>query len=455
MTLKRRLDAVETSLSPTQLVLRWLAEAHALGDIESYVASLLPHDPPVPPPDRLAREAVHGVRTAMRGKRPEVVAAAVRSALRETVFRFELVMRINVATHELLDREGLIDAALSAQVALAACGQDRDPKSAERLVKLRDLVLYRAGELSAAQEARTLVERRYLDGNAALFPQVAAPWVQQVRSTQSIVDMAERFAAFEGAPAIHPPGPELSSRRTAELVADLVEPAKAEALDKLGEGRQSLNIAASWVRSKLTPRAGRRRPRHPIPLVAGVSQLADLRGCPDNAGPGLGYDALRDPRRHEGSRPPGCHGVHRTRRVRRALWRGCRVGLPGRPFIRPILCSAVPPPCVGGPADGLPHQAHLARRVCSWQLGRLTPRPSTTRYSLMVRLEHLRRLGLRRSLWNDGRHRQGPLPTGEALGEARWPDGGQLQECWQPKPSSAALRAIASCRSWPRRSNVS
>jgi serine kinase of HPr protein (carbohydrate metabolism regulator) len=43
--------------------------------------------------------------------------------------------------------------------------------------------------------------------------------------------------------------------RTAGLVADLVEPAKAETLEKLGEGRQSLEIAASWVCSKLTPPA--------------------------------------------------------------------------------------------------------------------------------------------------------------------------------------------------------
>lgn len=50
--------------------------------------------------------------TAMRGKRPELVDAAVRSALRETVFRFELILRINVTAHELLDREVLIDAAL-------------------------------------------------------------------------------------------------------------------------------------------------------------------------------------------------------------------------------------------------------------------------------------------------------------------------------------------------------
>jgi hypothetical protein len=41
------------------------------------------------------------------------------------------------------------------------------------------------------------------------------------------------------------------SRRTTELVADLVEPAKSDALDKLGEGRRSLDIANAWVRRKL------------------------------------------------------------------------------------------------------------------------------------------------------------------------------------------------------------
>jgi hypothetical protein len=35
-----------------------------------------------------------------------------------------------------------------------------------------------------------------------------------------------------------------------ELVADLAEPSKADALDKLGEGRQALGIAVSWLRPK-------------------------------------------------------------------------------------------------------------------------------------------------------------------------------------------------------------
>jgi len=250
MTLSRRVAKVEETLSPTQLVLRWLAEAHAFGDVPAYVTSLLAQDPPVAPLDHLAREAVHGARTAMRGKRPELVEAAVRSALRETVFRFELVMRINVAAHELLDREGLIDAALSAHVALLTSEEKRDALCAERLARLRDLLAARVVELRAAQEARMLAEERYLDGHAALFPDVARAWDEQVRSTDIIADMAVRLAEIDGVPPAAPPDPEAPSRRTAELVADLAEPAKAEALDKLGEGRQALGIAAGWVRNK-------------------------------------------------------------------------------------------------------------------------------------------------------------------------------------------------------------
>jgi hypothetical protein len=258
MTLKRRLDAVESALSPTQLVLRWLAEAHAFGDIESYVASLLAKDPPVAPLDRLAREAVQWARTAMRGKRPELVNAAVRSALRETVFRYELVMRINVSAHELLEQEALIDAALSAHVVLLTSEDKRtrqaDVTYLERFASRRDLLAFRVSELRAAQEAREYVEGRYLDGHGALFPDVAAAWDEQVKDTEMIADAAARLAEFDGVPPPAPPDPEAFSRRTMELVSDLVEPAKAEALEKLGEGDRALGIAAGWVRPKPAPK---------------------------------------------------------------------------------------------------------------------------------------------------------------------------------------------------------
>ena len=264
MSLSRRVTAVEASLSPTQLVLRWLAEAHAFGDVEPYVASLLAHDHPVAPLDRLAREAVQGTRTAMRGKRPEIVDAAVRSALRETVFRFELVMKINVTAHELIDREALLGAALSAQVALLvsqdAESRRADPTYAERFATRRDLLAFRLGELRAAGEARSIVEKRYLEGHAALFPDVAAAWDEQVRDTEVIADAAVRLAAFAGVPAAMAPEPEALDRRTTQLVADLVQPAKAEALEKCGEGQRALDNAAAWVRAKIAPAPGPERP---------------------------------------------------------------------------------------------------------------------------------------------------------------------------------------------------
>ena len=251
MTLSRRVAAVETSLSPTGLVLVWLAEAHSFGNVESYVGLLLAQEPPMSPLDRLARQAERGARAANQGKRPEVVAAAVRSALRETVFRFELVIRINVTAHDLLERVAFIDAALAAQITLLAGTEKRDATTVEGLATRRDLALVRVSELRAAQEARSIVEGRYLDGHGALFPDAAQAWTEQIRSSEAIADAVVRLVELDGLPAAAAGDSEAMPRRTTEFVADLVEPAKAAALDKLDEGQRALGIATGWVRTKL------------------------------------------------------------------------------------------------------------------------------------------------------------------------------------------------------------
>ena len=257
MTLVRRLAALETSLTPTQLILRWLDEAHAFGDLESYVRSQLEEPTAEGPLDRLAREAASGVRVSLRGKRPEVVGAAVASALRETVFRFDLVLRILVTTHELLDREGPIQAALSAHIALLTtegrAQRRRDPTYPERFATLRGLLIFRLAELRAAQEARVTVEARYLAGHTALFPDEERAWDEQLRNTQTLADVACRLAALDGVRPAEPPDPEAASARMTELVADLVEPAKTTALEKLGEGEPALRIGTAWLQAKMTP----------------------------------------------------------------------------------------------------------------------------------------------------------------------------------------------------------
>ena len=240
MTAERRLAKIEASLSPTGLVLRWLAEAHAFGDIEPYVASLLAE----PTLDRLAREAVHGARTAMRGKRPELVDAAVRRALREMVFRYELVMRINVTAHELLDREMLIETIFASQLALLVCDERaerlKDEPYLHRLGQCRDLTALRVNE-------------RYLDGRPGLFPDIESAFEEQLSRSQELAVMAMHLGELDGVEPPEPDDPEAVTLRASQLVADLVEPAKSTALEKLGEGRPAFDIANAWVRTKLAP----------------------------------------------------------------------------------------------------------------------------------------------------------------------------------------------------------
>jgi len=160
-------------------------------------------------------------------------------------------MRINVTAHELLDREALIDAALSANLCLAFGGdQQADPKRVEHLATLRDLICVRLTSYLASGEARTLVENRYLDGHDALFPDLAAAWEEQIHSTQVIAAMAVRMAELDGARAAPTPDPETPSggRRSLWPICGACE---VRTLDKLGEGRRSLDIANAWVRRKL------------------------------------------------------------------------------------------------------------------------------------------------------------------------------------------------------------
>lgn len=237
-------------------MLRWLAEAHAYGDVDAYVAAVLQDDRPVPPLDRLAREAAAGARTTMKGKRPELANAAVRSALREMVFRYELVLRINVTAHELLDREARIDAAISANVSLLTYLEPRPATHTGQLGQLRDLIVSRVAELRAVQEARALAEERYLDGPAALFPEVAAAWDAQLATTEAMAAFTVRLAQAEGVPDIGLADAEVISSRTAQFLADLVQPATSGRSPEVGRRREGIRH-----RQRLTENEVHRRHR--------------------------------------------------------------------------------------------------------------------------------------------------------------------------------------------------
>lgn len=254
MTLARRVAAVESSLTTTQLVLRWLDEAHAHGSLTAYVDSLLDAEPEDFPLNRLCREARRGALAAVRSRIPEQIDLVVRNALRETVFRFLLVLRINVSAHERLEKEELLHALSAAHLALLANESDvatREDAHRRRVALTRELLLGRADELEAASEARALAEERYLDGCRSLFPNLVEAWVEQLRATRELTAMAIRLAELDEVDQAPPEDESAASGRVAVLLADLVEPAKATALEKLGQGERGLRIATGWLRTKL------------------------------------------------------------------------------------------------------------------------------------------------------------------------------------------------------------
>ena len=258
MTLARRVAALEAALTPTQLVLRWLAEAHSHGSLVAYVQSILDDKPEDFPLNRLCREATAGAKTGPGRRAREQTDAAVRTALQQTVFRFELVMRINVTALDLLDRERLVSAAITGHVALLANEPPNhrvaDAPHRERLGVARDLALRRVIELHAAQGARLLAEARYLDGHSALFPDGLQEWDEQVRATERVAVMADRLAELDGVVAPPLDDEEAVVALIPEILTDLVEPAKVTALEKLGEGERSIRIATAWVRQRVHSR---------------------------------------------------------------------------------------------------------------------------------------------------------------------------------------------------------
>jgi hypothetical protein len=256
VTAERRLARVEASLSPTELVLRWLDEAHGHDSFVAYSRAIYALGPGALPLDRLVREARSCAEASARGGPREKRDESIRSATRRAVFLFHLVMQTIVLAEAALDREGLMCTALSAHLGLVMAddgkaGHSVFPSRAEGLSALRGGVVARASELRALETARARVEARYLGGHPALFPATARSWTEQRERTETLAEITVCLAELEGLPSLPPDDPEVFEAQVSELTADHVEPARVKALDEMGEGRRAVSIAMAWLEPKL------------------------------------------------------------------------------------------------------------------------------------------------------------------------------------------------------------
>jgi hypothetical protein len=250
-TTERRLAKVEASLTPLELVRRWLGEAHRYSDFTAYAQALYPKGTEGLPLDRLVREARESAEAAARGRSHEERSKATQAAMRRTVFLYQLVLRIWTLAEETLEREGLRYAALSAHLALAMSDHSILGSRAEAFSKLGRAAITWATELRALETARTRVEADYFEGTSTLYPATLRRWTEQRELSDGLVDPIRRLSELDGLDPLPAGDPDRFEERVRQLVADHVEMAKAKALDEMGDGRGAVRIAIRWLAPRL------------------------------------------------------------------------------------------------------------------------------------------------------------------------------------------------------------
>jgi len=197
---KRRLAKLEGALSPRAAVLLWLEEAQAFHTLHDYVIPLLGKPLNEYPLQRLGARVEAAARADLRGQPLESVEGTVRKRRREALFLFELVHEINLETHDTFALEGLRFAVLAYQMRCLEL-EAKVPEYlehpydgrplAERWQEWHEALNAFLSGLYEADETRLLLERRYLDGHASLFPEFAGEW-------ETLLDYAEGLASWVG-----------------------------------------------------------------------------------------------------------------------------------------------------------------------------------------------------------------------------------------------------------------
>jgi len=269
MTLARRVEKLESALSPRTATLRWLAEAHAFGSPRAYLDRLLDQPGSASPFHRVPAAAAAAATAANRGQPRESVAEAVRAAVRDALFLVHLALEINALFEETESFERVRRVALSYEteaICLAhelasfdpvAGGAGHAERWADSLARARAWL----GELYVIEEARTLLERRYLDGQSCLFPELASGWAALLEDAEALVGLLHKVSLDEPAGdrrrtrRAQPNGLDLealraSARERAEAAAArLVDTARAGALDSLGDREGAIAIARRALRA--------------------------------------------------------------------------------------------------------------------------------------------------------------------------------------------------------------
>ena len=263
MTAQQRLARLEGALSPRGATLLWLTDAHQFPTLPAYVGWLIDQPKEAAPLWRVPEQAETAIRGVMRGEPREAIRQAVRQTIRDAVFLVELVIRLNLAAEETTRFEGLRYAALfwemraltaEAELERSADGSAGRRPIAQRWAAWRTAVTAWLTDLAVADEARLLLERRYLDGRGVLFPSLGRDWSTLRETGARLAARADTLPGLRDGISRRSSRQDLTPRRTAVAdraaaqAAGLADTARETALDLLGDTEGAVAIAERRLR---------------------------------------------------------------------------------------------------------------------------------------------------------------------------------------------------------------
>ena len=189
---RRRIEAVQKQLTPLQVVLLDIEEAHRRGSMEAFARSLASGDKK---PKRVELVA-EMTRNRCRGMDEESIRQQVRDAQKEAMFLHRLAVETwsSILTNE--RAWGLTAAAIGLLHAMALDMVNGEKEPIEAIAKVitawHDAARSHLKELETELGAARLIEREYFGGAKILFEHDGAMLVEMIGSAESAVKLASR-----------------------------------------------------------------------------------------------------------------------------------------------------------------------------------------------------------------------------------------------------------------------
>jgi len=261
MTARRRLDKLEHSLGPKEAILRWLEEAHRFGSIVEYARATIDLPESAQPSIRITEHVEAAIRRTRRGRTDDELELAVRQAIGDVVFLYQLVFVLNQTAanyaHEAMSRSLVLSGQL-ARLVTDPLSEDQDARRAnlpaarqvDRAWQVwRESTEALVSDIRVEQAARSGLEKAYFAGGAVLFADVAEDWTrlgdQADRLDTIVTTLREPYRTRAGfrRRRILPKEPGSIASRAQSRKAELADDARIAAFEALDERPRAIALA--------------------------------------------------------------------------------------------------------------------------------------------------------------------------------------------------------------------